>query len=121
MTSRVNGTLHISSDGRRVTVVGPITWDPDEQSAFFTVVISQPSGAPTVHALGASGRIARGASQWEATATVVEAGKRLNPGKADAFAVATIATLGRPESYPWRLTTKLKAAAVAAGSPASAG
>jgi hypothetical protein len=119
MTSRVNKNIHISADGRTVTVVGPITWEPDEECAFFSVVISQPQGAPAVHATGVSGRVMRGATTWEATATVVEAGKRLQPGKADAFAVATITTIGAPESYPWRLTTNLKPAVVAAGTPVS--
>jgi hypothetical protein len=115
MTSRVNANLHISADGRSVRVVGPITWDPDEQCALFSVVISQPAGAPTVHATGSSGRIMHGAGTWEATATVIEAGKRLQAGAADAFAVATITTLGSPESYPWRLQTNLKPAVVRAG------
>jgi hypothetical protein len=118
MTSRVNATLYISNDGRRVDVVGPITWDPDEQCAFFSVVISQPSGAPTVHAIGVSGRVARGTGTWTATASVVEAGARLQPGTADALAVATIVTFDKPEYYPWELTTDLRPAAVAAaGTP----
>lgn len=118
MTSKVDATLNLHEGGRQVDVRGPIKkWDSDEDYALFTVVISQVEADGTVvNAMGSSGRCARTATYWEATAKVADSGKHLQPGAAKAYAVATIATSsGASEAYPWPNDVELIPSVVAAG------
>jgi hypothetical protein len=117
MTSKVDATLNMNEGGRQVDVRGPISqWDSDEDYALFTVVISQVHDDGTVvNAMGSSVRYAHGAAYWEATAKVTDPGKHLRPGAAKAYGVATIATTGDPEAYPWPNDVELIPAVVAAG------
>ena len=118
MHSRVDNNLVLSSDGREVSVSGPITqWDDDERSATFTVVIAQiVEDGEIVLARGKSHETYQnGAKTWKATADVTRAGARLTRGKAEAWALASIAaTSGEFELYPWSLETHLVGDVVAA-------
>jgi hypothetical protein len=114
MTSRVKKKLCLSQDGQRVKVVGPfIEWDEYEQSAVFSVTITQTDAAGAkVTAVGSSSPAHAPyhppANRWDAIAVVTEPAKRLHNGPADADAVATI-TVGGPNSkrYPWHVDVKL--------------
>lgn len=111
MAPRVDPKLHLSPNGRTVTVTGPIDggWDPDEAAAVFTVVISQTNGAGIVTAIGASATYEPAAARWTATATITN-GTPLHVGNATAHAYATIAQpSGGAESYPWTVPTELVA------------
>ena len=112
MTSKVNSMLRLSKRGQRVNVAGPIvSWDPDEISATFSVVISQVDAAGNVV-------VANGASTltytnptsttWAAVATVTDPALRLEVGPATAVATATILVDGPAlETYTWTLLTRL--------------
>ena len=117
MTSKVKYKLCLSQDGLRVKVIGPfITWDSYEETAVFSVTISQPdaTGAP-VDAAGSSqpGEIYRPpANRWDAIAVVTEPGKNLQHGPATAVATATINVDGpAPKPYTWTVDVKLVACA----------
>jgi hypothetical protein len=117
MTSKVKYKLCLSQDGLRVKVIGPfITWDQFEETAVFSVTISQPdaTGIP-VDAAGSSrpGEIYRPpANRWDATAVVVEPGKSLHHGPATAVATATINVDDpAPKPYTWTVDVKLVACA----------
>ena len=118
MHSRVDNNLVLSSDGREVSVSGPITqWDDDEKSATFTVVIAQiDEGGEIVLARGQShDTYQNGTKTWKATARVSRPGARLSQGAAQAWALASIAeSSGKFELYPWSLETHLVGDVVAA-------
>jgi hypothetical protein len=115
MTSKVNRMLRLSKRGQRVNVDGPIvSWDPDEISATFSVVISQVDAAGNVVvANGAStatyaNRPHRPSTTWAAVATVTDPALRLEVGPATAVATATILVDGPAlETYTWTLLTRL--------------
>src|SRR5215470_14059704 len=95
MTSRVDPRLKLSNGGRTVEVTGPIvSWDPDEISATFSVVITQMNEHDqVVTANGASTDLytrAANSTTWAAVASVTDPALRLEQGPATAFATATI-------------------------------
>ena len=112
MTSKVNSMLRLSKRGQRVNVNGPIvSWDPDEISATFSVVISQVDATGNVVvATGASTVTYTNptSTTWAAVATVTDPALRLEAGPATAVATATILVDGPAlETYPWTLLTRL--------------
>jgi hypothetical protein len=114
MTSRVKKKLCLSQDGQRVKVVGPlIEWDEYEQSAVFSVTITQTDAAGAkVTAVGSSSPAHPPyhppANRWDAVALVKEPGKRLHDGPAGADAVATITVGGpNPKRYQWEVDVEL--------------
>ena len=113
MTSRVKKKLCLSPDGQRVKVIGPfIKWDEYEQSAVFSVTITQTDATGAkVTAVGSSPANAPyhpPADRWDAIAVVTEPGKRLHNARADALAVATITVGGSTtKPYPWDVEVTL--------------
>ncbi len=112
MTSRVNKRLHLKKSGRGVDVEGPIiSWDSDEISATFSVVISQvDEDGNVVTATGSSTETYTNpvSTGWSAVATVTDPTLRLEEGTATAYATATILIQGLShETYTWTLLTRL--------------
>ena len=113
MTSRVNSRLKLGHGGHRVEVEGPIiSWDSDEISATFSVVISQVNAeGDVVTANGSSTGIYTAqppSTSWDAVATVTDPDLRLEEGPATAVATATIVVQGySTETYTWTLLTRL--------------
>ncbi len=111
MTSRVRRKLCLKKKGTEVVVKGPIlSWDSDELSAVFSVVITQvDSHGRVVTANGASTVLyTPGSTHWTARAHVANPGLRLEEGPATAYATAKILVQGPAyESYDWTLLTRL--------------
>lgn len=115
MTSKVKYKLCLSQDGLRVRVIGPfIKWDEYEESAVFSVTITQPdaAGAPVV-AAGTSppGKVYHPPdNRWDAIAVVSTAGEQLHLGPAAAVATATINVDDpEPKTYTWPVPVRLVA------------
>ena len=109
MNSRIDKLLCLRNGGLVVDAQGPITlWDPDEESAVVSIVITQvKANGTTAVATGSSGQILNGASGWSVTATAA-AGSPLEFGPAAAAATATILEdTGAVEMYPWHVITRL--------------
>jgi len=112
LISRVNSRLTLKHGGRSAEVEGPIvTWDSDEISATFFVVISQVNEDGNV--VTASGSSVASytnpdSDSWAAVATVTDPDLRLEEGPATAVATATILVEGfSNETYTWTLLTRL--------------
>ena len=112
MTSKVNSKLHLGKHGHSVAVEGPIdSWDADEISATFSVVITQVDEAGNVVTANGSSTDSYtkpGSTSWDAVATVTDPALHLENGPATAFATATILVQGPSyETYTWTLVTRL--------------
>jgi hypothetical protein len=112
MTSKVNSKLHLRDHGKSVDVVGPISsWDDDEISATFSVVITQVNEAGNVVTANGSstdGYANPDSTSWDAVATVTDPALSLENGPATAYATATILVDGPSyETYTWTLVTRL--------------
>jgi hypothetical protein len=108
MTSKVNKHLKLSTDGMTVDVVGPILkWESDEQSAVFSVEITQTQAGVNVSAAGSSNAVYRSDTPWKATAHVTGA-TPLHVGRAKAKAIAKITLAsGKTERYVWPVRVEL--------------
>ena len=115
MISRVDTNLVLHRDGKVVEVTGPITWDADETSATFSVVLAQVNaGGAIVLAHGAAAQTyMNGTGAWSALARVVGP-HQLVHGEAQAFAYASVLEDGAYKPYPWWVMTTLAPAIVAA-------
>jgi hypothetical protein len=86
MRANFNSTLNLSSDRRKVKVIGPLGWDPDgvERVEIVSVTIKQ----GTVQAAGASNEFKRGEGNlWWCDAETSNGGAFV-PGEAVAEATA---------------------------------
>jgi hypothetical protein len=112
MTSRVNSRLKLKQGGRSVEVEGPIiSWDSDEISATFSVVIppvNEDGRVVTANGSSVETYTNPDSTSWSAIATVATPGLELEQGPATAFATASISVEGfSTETYTWTLLTRL--------------